>query len=80
MRFDIPIIIRNVFNLSAPGTKICRSSATEDEVDEVGQSLESFVRGFATIDNLALVNVEGWAVHYSNCHCISSLNLKNAFP
>lgn len=57
MRFDIPIIIRNVFNLSAPGTKICRSS--EDEVDEVGQSLESFVRGFATIDNLALVNVEG---------------------
>ncbi|XP_024167600.1 bifunctional aspartokinase/homoserine dehydrogenase 1, chloroplastic isoform X1 [Rosa chinensis] len=56
MRYDIPIIIRNVFNLSAPGTKICRSSATEDEVD---QSLESFVRGFATIDNLALVNVEG---------------------
>jgi aspartokinase/homoserine dehydrogenase 1 len=56
MRYDIPIIIRNVFNLSAPGTKICRSSATEDEV---GQSLESFVRGFATIDNLALVNVEG---------------------
>ncbi|XP_062019440.1 bifunctional aspartokinase/homoserine dehydrogenase 1, chloroplastic-like isoform X1 [Rosa rugosa] len=56
MRYDIPIIIRNVFNLSAPGTKICRASTTEDEVD---QSLESFVRGFATIDNLALVNVEG---------------------
>ncbi|BFG40495.1 hypothetical protein CerSpe_267690 [Prunus speciosa] len=54
MRYDIPIIIRNVFNLAAPGTKICRSTE-----DEEGQGLESFVKGFATIDNLALVNVEG---------------------
>lgn len=56
MRHDIPIIIRNIFNLSACGTKICRSSA--DSLDD-GQRLESFVKGFATIDNLALVNVEG---------------------
>ncbi|CAL2275745.1 unnamed protein product [Prunus armeniaca] len=54
MRYDIPIIIRNIFNLAAPGTKICRSTE-----DEEGQGLESFVKGFATIDNLALVNVEG---------------------
>ncbi|CAN6555797.1 unnamed protein product [Malus baccata var. baccata] len=54
MRYDIPIIIRNVFNLAAPGTKICRSTE-----DETAQGLESFVKGFATIDNLALVNVEG---------------------
>ncbi|PQQ08376.1 bifunctional aspartokinase/homoserine dehydrogenase 1 chloroplastic isoform X1 [Prunus yedoensis var. nudiflora] len=54
MRYDIPIVIRNVFNLAAPGTKICLSTE-----DEEGQGLESFVKGFATIDNLALVNVEG---------------------
>ncbi|KAA8528034.1 hypothetical protein F0562_035097 [Nyssa sinensis] len=54
MQYDIPIVIRNIFNLSAPGTKICRSS-----VDEVDNGLTSSVKGFATIDNLALVNVEG---------------------
>uniref|UniRef100_A0A7N0RBT8 Homoserine dehydrogenase n=1 Tax=Kalanchoe fedtschenkoi TaxID=63787 RepID=A0A7N0RBT8_KALFE len=56
MQYDIPILIRNVFNLSAPGTLICRS--TDDENDD-GQSSSSLVKGFATIDNLALVNVEG---------------------
>ncbi|KAK2969105.1 hypothetical protein RJ640_028812, partial [Escallonia rubra] len=56
MRYDIPIVIRNIFNLSAPGTKICRPSVIESED---GQRLESHVKGFATIDNLALVNVEG---------------------
>ncbi|KAI5567422.1 hypothetical protein POPTR_013G099500v4 [Populus trichocarpa] len=54
MRYDIPILIRNVFNLSAPGTMICRPAENED-----GQKLESLVKGFATIDNVALVNVEG---------------------
>ncbi|KAL1088768.1 hypothetical protein V6Z11_D08G273600 [Gossypium hirsutum] len=55
MRYDIPIVIRNIFNLSAPGTTICRSASAD--VD--GQNLDSPVKGFATIDNLALVNVEG---------------------
>ncbi|XP_021762687.1 bifunctional aspartokinase/homoserine dehydrogenase 2, chloroplastic-like [Chenopodium quinoa] len=54
MRYDIPIVIRNVFNLAAPGTKICRPSA-----DDNGEHVQSPVKGFATIDNLALVNVEG---------------------
>ncbi|XP_011036271.1 PREDICTED: bifunctional aspartokinase/homoserine dehydrogenase 2, chloroplastic-like [Populus euphratica] len=54
MRYDIPIMIRNIFNLSAPGTMICRPADNED-----GQKLESPVKGFATIDNVALVNVEG---------------------
>ncbi|KAJ6291675.1 hypothetical protein OIU76_023708 [Salix suchowensis] len=54
MRHDIPIMIRNIFNLSAPGTMICRPAENED-----GQKLESPVKGFATIDNVALVNVEG---------------------
>ncbi|GMP36520.1 hypothetical protein CsSME_00008627 [Camellia sinensis var. sinensis] len=56
MQYDIPIVIRNVFNLSAPGTMICRDSVNEFED---GQRLESLVKGFATIDNLAIVNVEG---------------------
>ncbi|KAI8565820.1 hypothetical protein RHMOL_Rhmol03G0291100 [Rhododendron molle] len=56
MRYDIPILIRNIFNLSAPGTMICRPLVNEFED---GQGMESFVKGFATIDNLALVNVEG---------------------
>ncbi|KAL2497494.1 Bifunctional aspartokinase/homoserine dehydrogenase 1 [Abeliophyllum distichum] len=56
MKYDIPIVIRNIFNLSAPGTMICRPVGCENEN---GQRLESPVKGFATIDNLALVNVEG---------------------
>ena len=56
MQYNIPIVIRNIFNLSDPGTTICHSTVTEDED---GQVLDSPVKGFATIDNLALVNVEG---------------------
>ncbi|KAH7568371.1 hypothetical protein JRO89_XS07G0282800 [Xanthoceras sorbifolium] len=56
MRYDIPIVIRNIFNLSAPGTMICRSSVSEDGDC---QKVDSPVKGFATIDNLALINVEG---------------------
>ncbi|BAT74472.1 Bifunctional aspartokinase/homoserine dehydrogenase [Vigna angularis] len=56
MRYGIPIMIRNIFNLSAPGTKICHPSVNDNED---GQNLQNYVKGFATIDNLALVNVEG---------------------
>ncbi|CAN1824363.1 Bifunctional aspartokinase/homoserine dehydrogenase, chloroplastic (Fragment) [Linum perenne] len=56
MRYDIPIVIRNIFNQSAPGTMICRPSTGEEEH---GQITDFPVRGFATIDNVALVNVEG---------------------
>lgn len=56
MQYDIPIVIKNIFNLSAPGTMICRSSGDEHED---GQKVESLVKGFATIDNVAIVNVEG---------------------
>ena len=54
MKYDIPIVIRNIFNLSALGTTICRPADNECE-----DGLGSAVKGFATIDNLALVNVEG---------------------
>ncbi|XP_019058005.1 PREDICTED: bifunctional aspartokinase/homoserine dehydrogenase 2, chloroplastic isoform X1 [Tarenaya hassleriana] len=56
MRYDIPIAIRNIFNLSAPGTMICQPASAENADD---YNLETPVKGFATIDNLALVNVEG---------------------
>ncbi|KAK7294980.1 hypothetical protein RJT34_17881 [Clitoria ternatea] len=56
MRYGIPIMIRNIFNLSAPGTKICQPEVNDHE-DK--QNLQNYVKGFATIDNLALVNVEG---------------------
>lgn len=56
MQYGIPILIRNVFNLSAPGTLICRDADCESNDD---QNSSSLVKGFATIDNLALVNVEG---------------------
>ncbi|XXG48440.1 hypothetical protein AAC387_Pa02g2887 [Persea americana] len=56
MKHNIPIVIRNIFNLSASGTIICQPSANENGDS---QGIESIVKGFATIDNLALVNVEG---------------------
>ncbi|KAJ7525674.1 hypothetical protein O6H91_17G061300 [Diphasiastrum complanatum] len=61
MKYDIPVTIRNVFNISAPGTKICRFPATESgQNDSLSfRAADLLVKGFATIDNLALVNVEG---------------------
>lgn len=56
MKYNIPILIRNIFNLSAPGTIICQQPPDENLN---GQSLKAVVKAFATIDNLALVNVEG---------------------
>ncbi|XP_073285930.1 bifunctional aspartokinase/homoserine dehydrogenase 1, chloroplastic-like isoform X2 [Primulina huaijiensis] len=56
MKYDIPIVIRNIFNLAAPGTVICRPADFEFEDCH---RVDSPVKGFATIDNLALVNVEG---------------------
>ncbi|KAJ0961778.1 hypothetical protein J5N97_029606 [Dioscorea zingiberensis] len=56
MKYNILILIRNVFNLSAPGTIICQQPIDENLN---GRNLEAVVKAFATIDNLALVNVEG---------------------
>ncbi|TVU11194.1 hypothetical protein EJB05_44763 [Eragrostis curvula] len=53
MKDNIPIVIRNMFNISAPGTMICKQPANENA------DLDACVKAFATIDNLALVNVEG---------------------
>ncbi|RAL50348.1 hypothetical protein DM860_008022 [Cuscuta australis] len=56
MQYKIPIVIKNIFNLSAHGTIICQSNGNQHH-DR--QRSESLVKGFATIDNIALVNVEG---------------------
>ncbi|KAJ0470675.1 putative homoserine dehydrogenase [Helianthus annuus] len=79
MQYDIPIVIRNIFNLSAPGTKNCRAPIIEAEVK---QDSVAYVKGFGTIDNLALVNVEGWVFcivfHLSIC-LFCDLRLRNDF-
>lgn len=60
MRLNIPIVIRNIFNLSAPGTVICEQPIDETADDETADNnINNLVKAFATIDNLALVNVEG---------------------
>jgi len=54
MKYQIPITIRNFFNLPSPGT--CVSDLAKDQ--EVYQGKVT-VKGFATIDNVVLINVEG---------------------
>ncbi|OIT39380.1 bifunctional aspartokinasehomoserine dehydrogenase 1, chloroplastic [Nicotiana attenuata] len=56
MQYDILIVIKSTFNLSAPGTMNSRS--TDNEYED-GQRSTFPVKGFATIDNVALVSVEG---------------------
>ena len=53
MKYNIPVSIRNFFNLPAPGTNIVALA------DAVPQSDDEAVKGFATIDNVSLINVEG---------------------
>jgi aspartokinase/homoserine dehydrogenase 1 len=48
VELEIPIYIRNTFNPAVPGTRIHLSAGGE-----------SHVKGFATIDQMALVNIEG---------------------
>ncbi|KAH7620331.1 putative Bifunctional aspartokinase/homoserine dehydrogenase 2, chloroplastic [Nannochloris sp. 'desiccata'] len=53
MKYGIPITIRNFFNLSAAGTVISDGQSVPIGADTVG------VKGFATIENVSLINVEG---------------------
>lgn len=54
MKYSIPITIRNFFNLDAPGTVISESAEGSLLGDDV-----TGVKGFATIENVSLINVEG---------------------
>lgn len=49
---SIPIFIRNTFNPSFPGTRIFVSSPSTIDRDKC-------VCGFSTVDNMALLNLEG---------------------
>ena len=77
MRSNIPVSIRNFFNLSAPGTVICADPVPADAAAAVAAKKaaaasksgkkkrstaaggDGMVKGFATIDGIALINVEG---------------------
>lgn len=54
MKHSIPVIIRNFFNLEAPGTRI-----TDLASQEASQVEERPVSGFATIEGITMLNVEG---------------------
>lgn len=54
MKYQIPITIRNFFNQPAAGTRI--SDLTSDMEVYKGKNT---IKGFATIDNVTLINVEG---------------------
>eukprot|EP00742_Colponemidia_sp_Colp-10_P002563 GILJ01002738.1.p1 GENE.GILJ01002738.1~~GILJ01002738.1.p1 ORF type:complete len:691 (+),score=114.79 GILJ01002738.1:52-2124(+) len=56
----IPLILRNTFNVSCPGTLI--RPPREDEIQGAVPThirLNQIIKGFSTVDNLALLNVEG---------------------
>ncbi|KAJ0087586.1 hypothetical protein Patl1_07719 [Pistacia atlantica] len=60
MRYDIPIVIRNIFNLSAPGTMICRPFVCENEDDQI---VDTAVKG------TGMAGVPGTAnAIWSYCH------------
>lgn len=61
MRHNIPVTIRNVFNVAAPGTEIGRfADPGPSDSHQTAHDAADFVRGFTTVDNIALVNVEGY--------------------
>ena len=51
IRSEIPVTIRNTFNPAAPGTRIAATSTTDLPV-----------KGFASIGDMALINLEGTAM------------------
>lgn len=68
MRAGVPIAIRNFFNRAAPGTVIradpdpCPAAAdvaVDTSVADTAAHGDGMVKGFATIDHVALINVEG---------------------
>ena len=74
MRYGIPMFIRNALNPTAPGTRIGQSedgmsdeedgvpeeARDEDERAEEAAGLLQPVKAVATIDKVAIVNVEGY--------------------
>ena len=59
--YDIPITIRNYFDVTNPGTIVGKYelSKVDTSSGDVDTNARKIVKGFATIDNVALVNVSG---------------------
>jgi len=59
--YDIPITIRNYFDVNNPGTIVGKYelSRVDTSVGDVDTNARKIVKGFATIDQVALVNVSG---------------------
>ena len=59
MRARVPIAIKNFFNRGAPGTLICETPPPPPAKAAPGAGGDGMVKGFATIDDVALIEVEG---------------------
>lgn len=59
MRKNIPVVIRNYFNTSHLGTSITSFEEDSDRLAMRTNRDSQMIKGFATIDNVSLVNVEG---------------------
>mmetsp|Transcript_35708 Transcript_35708/g.43078 ORF Transcript_35708/g.43078 Transcript_35708/m.43078 type:complete len:928 (+) Transcript_35708:53-2836(+) len=59
MNANIPVIIRNFFNIPAQGTAITSYEEEMDALVQRDQRTSQLVKGFATIDDVTLINVEG---------------------
>lgn len=58
MKYSIPIYIRNFFNLGAKGTRISDVVDVPIPRGAGSQGAQGLVKGFATIENVTLINVE----------------------
>lgn len=58
MARNIPIEIRNFFDRSKVGTLVKEKQQFQDDELPEGKKYE-FVKGFATVDDISLLNVEG---------------------
>ncbi|KAG1680976.1 hypothetical protein FOA52_009935 [Chlamydomonas sp. UWO 241] len=57
MKYRIPVAIRNFFNRAAPGTVITDLQGNLDFYK--GRGKAGTITGFATIDNVVIINIEG---------------------
>jgi len=57
MKYRIPVAIRNFFNQAAAGTEINDLQSNQDFYK--GRGKDGSVKGFATIDNVVIINIEG---------------------
>eukprot|EP00854_Cymbomonas_tetramitiformis_P009756 gene9756-11561_t len=59
MQNNVPIVLRNFFNLSAAGTAITSYEESLETLKARDGRTSQLVKGFATIDDMSLINVEG---------------------